>query len=261
MDDKKISMGFWDKIKERGYFPISKEKNILTLLTKAISFLPEDCTVLDVGGNNFSEHTSSRTVYNLLKERHIRFKLHIADVVAPTDKLPDNVFFHQGDIDAFVSQFNVVRINLAVFINVLQEPINSKQILTFLIQRQDKEDGMFIVTPIQFEKGDNTNTTIFYLMRGYQPNSFYEGELEEILAAYKIERKIIEDKKEAPPELTKEAINEIIGLEKAKKILANLNTVNPKLQETIDSYVSALNGGSNPVVNYGRFQIIIATKI
>ena len=98
-------------------------------------------------------------------------------------------------------------------------------------------------------------------MRGYHPNSFYEGELEEILTAYKIECKTIEDRKEAPPELTKEAIDEIVGVEEAKKKLTSLNTENPKLRETVDSYLSALNEDSNPVVNYGRFQIITAAKI
>lgn len=259
MNDKEKSLSFWKEI--GGYFPMSQQKDVLFSLTKAISCLPDNCIVLDIGGGNFSEYSSSRTIYNLLKDRSLNFELHIADIKSAISEIPENVFFHEGDLDNFFSDFNINRINLATAINIIQEPFDYKRILTSLMQHQEKGDIIFIMTPIYFNGRDKTNILLESLMKGYEVKTFQEGELEEMLIPYRIESKILEFKNEGHPELTKEIIEKNTGIEKAKRLIKKLKTENPKLQEMIDSHLSALNDGTNPVVNYGNSQLITAIKI
>ena len=114
-----MSLNFWKNIGPT--FPTTDNQDVKAVLSKAISSIADPCIVLDIGGGDFSDYTSSSAIYNLLAERHRDFTLHIADIKSPIKTIKKNVKFHVGDLDDLFTYFNIGRINLATALSVLIE--------------------------------------------------------------------------------------------------------------------------------------------
>ena len=258
MKNKETSLEFWKNVGP--IFSTINNKDVHAAIATAVSLIPDPCIILDLGGGNFSEHTSSRGIYDILKNEKGEFDLHIADIRSPINEIKKNVFFHEGDLDTSFNNLSFDRINLVTALGVLQEPINYNKILTSLIQFQQKGDVIVIMVTLYFNGNDNTNIKVESLLKGYEVKSFHEGELKGLLESYDYNSRIIEGKTVWSAKEAKDAIERKTGITEAKKKLNNMKTNHPQLIEMRNTHLVALDDAVENIVNYSRFELITAIK-